>query len=148
VSGDGAAGGPVDELATALFALDVQKLSTGLVTRHITDVVVKWALARGWTPRVEARVEAVTLAGGRRLGYVDVLVHRPGEPDLAVEIDSGDKPWSVDKLQYAAAAGMQAIWIRWGDQEWAGVYDEVDVIQLWLTKRPLRRQPTNQMPIW
>ena len=146
--GEGARSSAIDDLATALFELEVERLTTSAVTRQITDVVVKWALARGWTPRVEARVEAVTLAGGRRLGYVDVLVRRPGEPDLAVEIDSGDKPWSVDKLQHAAAAGMQAIWIRWGDQEWAGVYDDVDVIQLWLTKRPLRRLPTNQMPIW
>jgi len=144
----GAPASAVDDLAAALFALEVERRTTSAVTRQITDVVVKWALARGWTPRVEARVEAVTLSGSPKLGYVDVLVHRPGEPDLAVEIDSGDKPWSVDKLQYAAAAGMQAIWIRWGDQEWAGVYDEVDVIQLWLTKRPLRRRPTNQMPIW
>ena len=148
MSADGPAGGPVDELATALFALEVERRTTSAVTRQITDVVVKWALARGWTPRVEARVEAVTLSGSPKLGYVDVLVHRPGQPDLVVEIDSGDKPWSVHKLQYAAAAGMQAVWIRWGDQEWAGVYDQVDVIQLWLTKRPLRRRPTTQMPIW
>ena len=148
VTTDRAGSGAVDDLATLLFALEVEQRTTSAVTRQITDVVLTWALARGWTPRVEARVEAMTVAGSSKLGYVDVLVHRPGEPDLAVEIDSGDKPWSVDKLQYVAAAGMQAIWIRWGDEEWAGVYDEVDVIQLWLTKRPLRRRLTNQLPIW
>jgi hypothetical protein len=138
----------VDDLATALFALEVHKLTTKAVTRQITDAIVRWALTRGWMPRVEARVEAPTLLEGTRLGYVDVVVHRPGSTDLAIEIDSGDKPWSVDKLRHAAAAGMHAIWIRWGDEQWAGVYEDVDVIQLWLTKRPLRRRPTDQVQIW
>jgi hypothetical protein len=148
VSGQSGFGSLVDDLATVLFELDVHKSSTGVVTRQITDAVVKWALARGWTPRVEARVEALTMLGSPRLGYLDVLVRRAGLPDLAIEIDSGDKPWSVDKLQHVAAAGMHAIWIRWGDEQWAGVYDDVDVIQLWLVKRPLRRRSSPQIALW
>ena len=92
MSGESGFGSLVDDLATVLFELDVHKSSTGVVTRQITDAVVKWALARGWTPRVEARVEALTMLGSPRLGYLDVLVRRAGLPDLAIEIDSGDKP--------------------------------------------------------
>jgi len=80
---------------------------------------------------------------------MDVIVRRgTGQPDLAIEIDSADKPWSVVKLQHAAAAGMEAIWVRWGDDRWAGVYDEVDVIQLPLIRRPARRHSRAQVAIW
>ena len=146
-AGDGAESSAIDELASAIFALEFHG-STRAVTLEITDVVVRWALARAWSPRVEARVEAATQAGETRLGFIDVVIRRSGEPDLAIEIDSGDKPWSVDKLRHAARAGMQAIWIRWGDEEWAGVYDDVDVIQLWSPRRPERRAVSNQMPLW
>ena len=145
---DEASSTPADDLATMLFALDVSAMSTSAVTRQLTDAVVRWALGHGWTPRVEARVEAATELAGARLGYVDVVVHRPAARDLAIEIDSGDKPWSVDKLRHAARAGMHAIWIRWGDQQWAGTYEDVDVIQLWLIKRPARRRGSAQMVIW
>jgi hypothetical protein len=138
------------DLADLLFALEPGPASTRVVTRHLTDVVVRWALANGWTPRVEARVEAIAaLVGTPQLGYIDIVVTRnDGAPDLAIEIDSGDKPWSVDKLRHAARAGMHAVWVRWGDQQWAGVYDDVDVIQLWLPRRPARHAVSDQLPIW
>jgi hypothetical protein len=85
-----------------------------------------------------------------RLGYVDVVVQRgPALPDLAIEIDSTPKPWSVDKLRHAVAAGMHAIWIRWGDDEWAGTFDDVDVIQLPLARRAASRERVGgQLLLW
>ena len=143
---DGADNSPptaANDLATVLFAMDIGARTTGAVTRQITDAVVRWALASGWSPRVEARVEAA------RLGFVDVVVRRgAGEPDLAIEIDSTDKPWSMDKLRHAAAQGMEAIWIRWGSDEWAGVYEDVDVIQLWWDRRPAHRRTASQLGLW
>ena len=56
---DAAGGGPANDLATRLFGLDLPGTTTAAVTRHITDVVVRWALDNGWTPTVEARVEAL-----------------------------------------------------------------------------------------
>jgi len=139
----------IDELASTLFALDVEARTTGAVTRQLTRAIVDWALAHGWSPRVEARVEAMAPSLTAKLGYIDVIVsRRGGGPDLAIEIDSGDKPWSLDKLRHAAKAGMHAIWIRWGDEEWAGVYEDVDVIQLWLPRRPARRRVSDQLAIW
>ena len=38
---------------------------------------------------------------------------------------------------------MRAIWVRWGDEEWAGVYDDVDVIQLPLCADPTAEQLRN-----
>jgi hypothetical protein len=120
------------------------------MTSHITRQIVAWAAARGWSTRTEARVNAPSAAGDERLGFLDVIVRRgAGMPDLAIEIDSADKPWSVDKLRHAASAGMHAIWVRWGDDEWAGLYDDIDVIQLRLLRRA-SRAPTGdaQLALW
>lgn len=105
-----------DDLATVLFATDLAGLSTAAVTARITREVVAWARARGWAARTEARVDVPTgQTPTEQLGFVDVVVRRADRmPDLAIEIDSADKPWSVIKLQHAAAAGMHAIWVRWG----------------------------------
>ena len=139
-----------DDLATVLFDTDLRGMSTGAVTARITREVVAWARARGWTARTEARVDVpIGHAATGQLGFVDVVVRRADRlPDLAIEIDSADKPWSVVKLQHAAAAGMHAIWVRWGDEKCAGVYDELDVIQLSLVRRPAHRREHGQLSIW
>ena len=138
-----------DELAAELFALDVGTRGTAAVTADITLVVVRWAHRRGWSARTEARVQP-DRAGPSGLGFVDVLIRRGrGLPDLAIEIDSTDKAWSLEKLRHAVAGGMDAIWIRWGDDEWAGAYDEVDVIQLPARRRTTRRDGRpGQLTIW
>ena len=141
----------VDELATVLFALSSGSLTTGAVTAQITCELTTWALGHGWLHRAEARVQIPDdPARPPRLGYVDLMIRRGRHgPDLAIEIDSADKPWSVAKLRHAAAAGMIAIWVRWGDEAWAGVYDGVDVIQLPATRRSAsRRSATMQLTLW
>jgi hypothetical protein len=136
-----------DDLAGALFRLENSTRTTAVVTAQITRAVIQWAAARGWTARTEARVGVGETA---RLGYVDVVVLRgPYLPDLAIEIDSTDKPWSVDKLRHAIAAGMEGIWIRWGTDDWAGAFADVDVIQLPLARRPAARvSRDDQLSIW
>jgi hypothetical protein len=122
----------IDDLATALFALQARRRTTAEVTAQITGAIVRWAVARGWSPLTEARVRLPNSSpDARRLGYVDVMIRRSGsDPDLAIEIDSTDKPWSVAKLRHAAQAGMRAVWVRWGDETWAGIHEGIDVIQL------------------
>jgi hypothetical protein len=141
----------IDELATLVFGLDVSRLTTGRTTRYITHAIGQWAHERGWSVRTEAPVAVGDAAiSATQSGFVDVVIRRGGtSPDIAIEIDSADKPWSVVKLQHAAAAGMRAVWIRWGDDEWAGVYDDVDVIQLRLTRSPERRPGgRGQLSFW
>jgi hypothetical protein len=111
--------------------------------------VGRWALAKGWSVRTEARVDVgVSPTSDGRLGYIDVVVVRGGGlPDLAIEIDSGDKPWSVAKLRHAARGGMRPVWIRWGDSEWAGWHTDVDVIQLFFLRRPHARSSSDQLQL-
>ncbi len=138
-----------DALARHLFEIDTGRLSTAAVTAAITRTIVRWARDQGWFTRTEARVEVPATAVAQQLGFVDVLVLRGASlADVAIEIDSTDKPWSVVKLQHAAAAGMHAIWVRWGDDEWAGVYDDIDVIQLRLTRRTRHAKASLQTTIW
>jgi hypothetical protein len=133
--------GAADEIAGILFALEDARLATREMTARITRAIVEWALGNGWAPVTEARVDA------GQLGYVDVIVRRGGSlPDLAIEIDSTDKAWSVQKLRHAVANGMDAIWIRWGDGTWSGVYEDVDVIQLAVRRRPARRPNSEAQP--
>jgi hypothetical protein len=131
----------VDDLAGTLFGLDLEGLSTGATTAAITHAILRWALARGWPVRTEARVgPRLGSTTDPRRGYIDAIVRRGGgRPDLAIEIDSTDKHWSLVKLHHAAEAGMDALWIRWGDDDWAGAYDGVDVIQLPALRRQARR---------
>jgi hypothetical protein len=134
------------ELARALFRLETSTLTTAAMTARITRAVVEWAAAQGWATRTEARVG---VGEETRLGYVDVIVLRqPAAPDLAIEIDSTHKPWSVDKLRHAAAAGMNPVWVRWGDDGWAGAFDDIDVIQLPLQRRVRSRTSTGQAELW
>jgi hypothetical protein len=135
-----------DDLARALFRLETGTLTTAAMTARITRAVVEWAAARGWATRSEARVG---VGQETRLGFLDVIVKRGSrQPDLAIEIDSTHKLWSVDKLRHAVAAGMEAIWIRWGDDEWAGAFDDVDVIQLPVMRRVRARFQAKQMQLW
>lgn len=140
----------VDDLATMLFALE-GRLTTTRMTRKITNAIAQWALARGWFVRTEARV---AVAGAEhehlsQLGFVDVVIRR-GEsgPDIAIEIDSAHKPWSVDKLRHAAEAGMHSVWVRWGDEDWPGVHDDIDVIQLRLPRSAGHRPTVAQISLW
>ena len=141
-----------DALATELFGLELRRLTTASVTASITRAIVRMARGYGWHVRTEARVEvplAVGAGWAEQLGFVDVLVSRGRPfPDVAIEIDSTDKPWSVLKLQHVAAAGMHAIWVRWGDDLWAGVYEDIDVIQLPTLRRARSRPSANQLTVW
>lgn len=141
-----------DKLAEVLFALDTENLATAQVTDVITRRIARWAHQCGWSVRTEGRVDVPregAVAAREQLGFVDVLIRRGGSlPDVAIEIDSTDKAWSVVKLQHAAASGMHGIWIRWGDGAWAGVYDKIDVIQLPMLRRTASRTSGGQMNLW
>jgi hypothetical protein len=138
----------VELLARALFAYEAGSRTTREVTSDLTRLIVQWAIDQGWAARTEARIQ-LPVGAGERLGIVDVLIVRgDGEQGLAIEIDSADKPWSVDKLRYAAAAGMRPVWVRWGDDDWAVKHSDVDVIQLPGSRRPARKAGTAQLGFW
>jgi len=46
-------------------------------------------------------------------GLVDIIITRPDNTKYAIEIDSSNKKWSLEKLIYANSIGYIPIWIRW-----------------------------------
>lgn len=140
----------IDELAALVFSLDTSRLSARAITARVTSAIAAWAVGRGWTARTEARVELRAVDGSLRdYGFIDLLVHRePGVPGLAIEIDQTDKPWSVAKLRYVMALGMEAVWIRWSGPDWTDV-DGVHVIHLpEVEKKPAPRRTPAQLSLW
>lgn len=86
------------------------------VTRLLTHTIVDWGIAYGWMPALEVASRAVRGEGdGRRghHGYLDIVLERWGLPPVVVEIDRGNKQWSVDKLEAERAAGSICLWVRW-----------------------------------
>lgn len=140
----------VDELARIAFSVDTSGMSAKAITALLTREIVTWALSKGWSVKTEARVEPSRVPRRRtEYGYIDVVV-RPGEglPDLAIEIDQTDKPWSIAKLQYAMALGMEAVWIRWSGADWIDV-EGIHVIHLPETdRRLLQRTAPAQLRLW
>ncbi|WIX76894.1 hypothetical protein QRX50_36540 [Amycolatopsis carbonis] len=93
---------------------------TKTITRILTGLVLDWADAqprkfrhKRWIGYRELTIP-ITPGGAIRYGRLDVVVTRPGPPDLVIEIDSTNNPRSVEKLQFAHAAGAVPVWIRWG----------------------------------
>jgi hypothetical protein len=43
---------------------------------------------------------------------------------------------------------MTAVWVRWGDGEWARPDPDVDVIQLPAARRPAGRPDETQLGLW
>jgi len=46
-------------------------------------------------------------------GFVDIIIKRPDGIRYAIEIDSSNKKWSLEKLLHAHSIGYVPIWIRW-----------------------------------
>ncbi|GAA1027201.1 hypothetical protein GCM10009565_48270 [Amycolatopsis albidoflavus] len=106
-------------LAGTDLKADAESHSTAAVTGLLTGLVRDWADAQPrtfrhnrWIGYRELTVP-VTPGGARRYGRLDVVVNRPGRPDLVIEIDSAHNPRSVEKLLFARDAGAVPIWIRW-----------------------------------
>jgi|TARA_B100000959_G_scaffold199113_1_gene208322 hypothetical protein len=102
------------ELGLNNLELDAEKASD--ITAIITDFIYRWAKNNGWNPRLEYYIKAyrTTKSGRVYQGVVDVYIERFDGPDIVVEIDRGNKKWSVQKLNYCRIEGLEAIWIKWG----------------------------------
>lgn len=88
---------------------------TATITRLITDLVEQWGkhdTTGPWRSFFEL-VPPFIPTTGHMCGRIDVVLTRIGSPDLVVEIDSAHNSRSMEKLQFACAAGATTVWIRW-----------------------------------
>ena len=99
------------------------------ITGLVTDAVLAWAQANGWSARREVRITVygyvspvspygrsrrsrLRIQHGERRGRIDIWC-RSLRTDLAIEIDQTNKSWSLAKLVQAQQNGAHAVWVRW-----------------------------------
>ncbi|HEV2347035.1 MAG TPA: hypothetical protein VGS97_23235 [Actinocrinis sp.] len=78
------------------------------VTAHLTGSVARWAEQYGYWVQREVPPPGVA---DRRL---DLRVAHPAEGRaISIEIDRGNKRWSLEKVVAVAEHGDLALWVRW-----------------------------------
>jgi hypothetical protein len=86
------------------------------VTALLTEQVVLWGRAHRFVIRQQVPSTATRLSrrGHPWPGVLDLAcIHASGQ-NIAIEIDAGNKTWSIQKLAAEAQAGRLAIWVKWG----------------------------------
>lgn len=106
-------------LVAVIAEASVDGYDTRTLTTIITELILDWAEAQPyslrpdqWTGYRELTVP-IAPAGTDRYGRVDLVITRPHQADLVVEIDATNNPRSAEKLRFAGAAGAVPVWIRW-----------------------------------
>lgn len=85
-------------------------------TRLMTLDLCALISERGGRPWREYRLQTDrrTKDGKLREGMLDIFAHFSDRSKLAIEIDRGNKQWSLEKLHIAASRlQAEAVWIRW-----------------------------------
>jgi len=83
--------------------------STWALTAVVTDALKEWAYQRGWRSWRELHVP---LDDERSTGRLDLVIFRPGAPDIVIELDSRNVPRSIRKLELARDRGALPVWLR------------------------------------
>lgn len=119
-------------LTTWLAPIKLDGLTSRQTTALLTERVAEWGRSQGWSVHFEAPIRASRpTRSGESRGRLDVVCRRDaGRPPVVIEIDRGNKRWSVDKLASEAAAGAVALWVRWRDPTNVDVPDAVGLVDL------------------
>jgi hypothetical protein len=63
-------------------------------------------------------------------GLIDIIIKNKNEKKYAIEIDSSNKKWSLDKLLDAYKKGYVPIWVRWNAEINIKVPEVINLINL------------------
>jgi len=88
-------------------------------TKSFTQALCNHIAENGGIVTLEYRIASnrVKSNGGKKLGILDVFAQFGDGSKLAIEIDKGNKVWSLEKLGLAVEVlRAEAIWIRWRGQ--------------------------------
>ncbi len=129
----------ISELSTLEEALtsrwnEIQSDRSVFITRSLTAAVSKWGRLHRFEVAHEALIDTpgyVSAKGiTRTKGYLDLLLVR-GSLRVAIEIDRGNKAFSLAKLERAVhSRGAEAIWIKWGAPVKVRIPPRVHLIKL------------------
>ena len=104
----------MDELKEYLGHLDLTGFKRGNRiegTRFLTARVIDFARMYGFSYQTEISLGLKRPTSDRR-GYLDFVLEKDNER-FAIEVDSSNKRWSLQKLRHARSLGYGPIWIRW-----------------------------------
>lgn len=107
-------------------------------TERLTRFICNWARSYDLHCQREVHLGATRLlpkSGYFYKGYLDFVL----SGWLAIEIDSSNKHWSLNKLEHAAQIGLAAVWIRWYSAQKFCIPQGVRLIML--QYRPYKHNP-------
>jgi hypothetical protein len=81
-------------------------------TEFITSSIESFAHGQGLTCEREIFLGLNRKTSGRK-GLVDMIIKSPEGIEYAIEIDSSNKKWSLEKLLHAHSKGYVPVWVRW-----------------------------------
>lgn len=100
------------QLANSVQHAAVHKYTSKRKTRLLTQIIAGCAQLYGLKFVSECKIVV-----DDKLGFVDAALFLPESltPWLCIELDRGNKFWSVTKLIHAANTGSIACWVKWGN---------------------------------
>jgi hypothetical protein len=81
-------------------------------TEFITSSIESFAHSQELTYEREVFLGLNRKTSGRK-GLIDMVIKSPEGIGYAIEIDSSNKKWSLEKLLHAHSIGYVPIWVRW-----------------------------------
>jgi hypothetical protein len=129
----------LEEFAAATLAKTPREWDTTEVTDRLTMKLKQWARSNGWRGWRELRCPLPDDVDARAVGRFDLVIFRPGLPELVVEIDSANVDRSIAKLERARDLGAVPVWIRWS-RGCVQHLDGVMVIDLTQVERPSEQE--------
>jgi hypothetical protein len=105
----------IDLLEQCLKKIDLSLYVRGNRNRGtdvLTSSIESFARGRGLECEREVFLGLKRKTDGYK-GLIDVIIKRPEGTLYAIEIDSSNKKWSLEKLLYAYRKDYVPIWVRW-----------------------------------
>lgn len=81
-------------------------------TELLTSTIENFASEQGFECEKEVFLGLTRKTNGYK-GLIDVIITKPDGIRYAIEIDSGNKRWSLEKLLHSHSIGYIPIWVRW-----------------------------------
>ena len=98
-------------------------------TELITLSIESFARGRGLAYEKEAFL-GLNRKTGERKGLIDMVIKSTEGIGYAIEIDSSNKKWSLEKLLHAHSVGYVPIWVRWCAKINIRIPDVINLIDL------------------
>ena len=105
----------INLLEHCLKKIDLRQFSRGSRnkgTEFITSSIENFAREQKFKCEKEVFLGLTRKTNGYK-GLIDIIIRSPNGKRYAIEIDSSNKKWSLEKLLDAYKKGYVPIWVRW-----------------------------------